>query len=96
MTTESERITRKTRIDPHLKAAGWKIIPYTEGIDLSQSNRCALEEFPPPRTEQHEIVRRVGLLFERANAIEQDVAAATKRTEVLTQAVLARAFSGKL
>ncbi len=29
---------------------------------------------PPPLAEQHEIVRRVGTLFERANAVEREVA----------------------
>ena len=67
MTTESERITRKTRIDPHLKAA-----------------------------EQYEIVRRVGMLFERADAIDREIAAAGRRCERMTQAVLAKAFAGKL
>jgi len=46
MTGESERITRKTRIDPLLKAAGWSIAPYTEGMDYSQLTKVALEEFP--------------------------------------------------
>jgi hypothetical protein len=35
MTYESEKITRKKRIDQQLKAAGWLIIPYAEGMDLS-------------------------------------------------------------
>ncbi len=48
------------------------------------------------RLNQHEIVQRVGLLFERADAIDREVAAAGRRTERLTQAVLAKAFSGKL
>ncbi|MFA5348113.1 MAG: DEAD/DEAH box helicase family protein [Methanoregula sp.] len=46
MTYESERITRKKRIDPLLKSSGWSVIPYQAGMDLSQINRCALEEFP--------------------------------------------------
>jgi type I restriction enzyme S subunit len=50
----------------------------------------------PPLSEQHEIVRRVDALFARADAAEREVAAATKRAEALTQAVLAKAFSGKL
>jgi type I restriction enzyme S subunit len=50
----------------------------------------------PPLAEQHEIVRRVGLLFERADAFDQEVAAAGRRCERLTQAVLGKAFSGKL
>lgn len=50
----------------------------------------------PPLAEQHEIVRRVGLLLERADAIDREVAAATKRTDALTQAVLGKAFRGGL
>ena len=50
----------------------------------------------PPLVEQHEIVRRVGLLYERADAFDQEVAAASRRCERLTQAVLGKAFAGKL
>jgi len=50
----------------------------------------------PPLAEQHEIVRRVGLLFERADAFDQEVAAAGQRCERLTQAVLGKAFRGEL
>jgi len=50
----------------------------------------------PPLEEQHEIVRRVNALFALADQIEQQVADATKRTEALTQAVLAKAFRGEL
>jgi len=46
MTNESERVTRKKRIDPQLKPAGWSIAPYQAGIDLSRFNKCALEEYP--------------------------------------------------
>jgi type I restriction enzyme S subunit len=46
-----------------------------------------------PLAEQHEIVRRVGLLFERADAIDREVTAAGRRCERLTQAVLREAFS---
>jgi len=62
-------------------------------------NTTILENLPvplPPIAEQHEIVRRVGLLFERADAIECEVAAATKRAEALTQAILSKAFRGEL
>jgi len=38
-----------------------------------------------PLAEQHEIVRRVGLLFERADAFDQEVVAAGRRCERLTQ-----------
>lgn len=50
----------------------------------------------PPLAEQHEIVRRVNALFALADAVEQRVAATTKRTEALTQSILARAFRGEL
>ncbi len=43
---ESERLTRKKRIDPKLKALGWEIVPYDEGADLSSYTRHAIEEFP--------------------------------------------------
>ena len=62
-------------------------------------NTTILENLPvplPPLAEQHEIVRRVGLLFERADAFDQEVAAAGQRCEQLTQAVLGKAFAGKL
>jgi type I restriction enzyme S subunit len=49
-----------------------------------------------PLAEQHEIVRRVGLLFERADAFDREVAAAGRRCERLTQAVLGKAFKGEL
>lgn len=44
MTYESEKITRKKRIDQQLKAAGWLIIPYSEGMDLSILTNHAIEE----------------------------------------------------
>jgi type I restriction enzyme S subunit len=50
----------------------------------------------PPLAEQHEIVRRVGALFERADAIDREIVAAGRRCERLTQAVLARGFKGEL
>jgi len=46
MTYESERVTRKTRIDPLLKSAGWTITPFQAGMDLSHLHKYALEEFP--------------------------------------------------
>ncbi|QDT81995.1 Type-1 restriction enzyme R protein [Gimesia maris] len=44
--SESEWLTRKKRIDPKLKALGWDVIPYKEGLDLSQYNHHAIEEYP--------------------------------------------------
>ncbi len=46
MTPESERITRKFRIDKQLVDAGWFITPYKEGIDISALSNHAIEEFP--------------------------------------------------
>ncbi|HPD59738.1 MAG TPA: DEAD/DEAH box helicase family protein [Paludibacteraceae bacterium] len=44
MTYESEKITRKKRIDQQLKASGWLIIPYSEGMDLTILTNHAIEE----------------------------------------------------
>ena len=46
MISESERITRKTRIDPLLIATGWKVCPYDAEKRLEEYNRCAIEEYP--------------------------------------------------
>ena len=46
MTEESERVTRKKRIDPLLNAAGWRVELYRTGMDLTRYNQYALEEFP--------------------------------------------------
>ena len=43
---ESERLTRKKRIDPKLKALGWKVVPYDEQTDLASYSHHAIEEFP--------------------------------------------------
>lgn len=43
---ESEWLTRKKRIDPKLKALGWKVVPYQVDADLSSYSRHAIEEFP--------------------------------------------------
>ncbi len=42
----TERQTRKQRIDPLLRAAGWDVVPYREGTPLSQYTRSAIEEYP--------------------------------------------------
>jgi hypothetical protein len=41
----SERLTRKRLIDPKLKAAGWKIIPFSPQTSLLTDDPCAIEEF---------------------------------------------------
>ncbi len=45
--TESEKVTRKKRIDTRLKSAllNWNIIPWTEGMDTSALNAHAVEEY---------------------------------------------------
>jgi type I restriction enzyme S subunit len=50
----------------------------------------------PPLPEQREIVHRVDALFKLADTVEARLAAATARTDKLTQAILAKAFRGKL
>src|SRR5690242_15717107 len=44
--TEAERQTRRNRIDPKLKAAGWRIVPFNPNKPLSSYDRCAIEEYP--------------------------------------------------
>lgn len=50
----------------------------------------------PPLAEQKEIVRRVESMFKLADTVEKRVAVAISRAEKLTQAILAKAFRGKL
>jgi len=42
----SEGQTRKQLIDPELRAAGWKVIPFNEGKPLTEYNSCAIKEYP--------------------------------------------------
>jgi len=63
-------------------------------ISLSQCRNMIFRV--PPLAEQHEIVRRVEALLARADRIEKRLAAATRRVESLTQAILAQAFRGEL
>jgi len=46
MSSASERETRKKKIDPQLRKAGWDIQPYRENIPLSLYHAVALEEYP--------------------------------------------------
>ena len=50
----------------------------------------------PPRAEQDEIIRRVEALFGLADKLEGRIKAARARVDALPQAILARAFSGRL
>lgn len=43
--TEAERQTRRDRIDPKLKAAGLRIVPFDANKPLSAYDRCAIEEY---------------------------------------------------
>ena len=43
---ESERETRKRRIDLHLKAAGWTVVPYSPTLQLPTGENLAIEEYP--------------------------------------------------
>ena len=43
---ESERETRWKRVDPQLKAAGWKIVDSKEGLDFGTLTHRAVREFP--------------------------------------------------
>ena len=81
---------------PH--AQSWLKARYF-GMDMPRVNVEDARAIPialPPLAEQHEIVRRVDALFKLADAIERRVAAATRRSERLTQAILAKAFRGDL
>jgi type I restriction enzyme R subunit len=43
-TAEQERQTRRTRIDPRLKQAGWKVVRF-DGSNLDHYSGSAVEEF---------------------------------------------------
>ena len=71
----------------------------TDGVSQSNINARSLAAFEfglPSISEQHEIVRRVEALFALADAIEKRVAGALSRADMLTQAILAKAFRGEL
>ena len=42
----SEWLTRKQVIDPEIRAAGWKVVPFDDSKPLSAYDRCAIEGFP--------------------------------------------------
>lgn len=42
---ESEKVTRKIRIDQQLRAAGWKIVKFASVVDFSQLTHHAVEEY---------------------------------------------------
>lgn len=46
MAFESEKVTRKKRIDSKLKKLGWVILPYELGLNTSSLSAHAVEEYP--------------------------------------------------
>jgi type I restriction enzyme R subunit len=42
----SEWLTRKKLIDPKLRSAGWRVVPFHPGKQLTDYDRCAIEEYP--------------------------------------------------
>ena len=42
---ELEKQTRRERINPRLKAAGWKVTPFDPGMPVDAYDRSAVEEF---------------------------------------------------
>ncbi len=44
--SESERKTRRQRIDPKLRAQGWKVTPHEAARSLKDLHGCAIEEYP--------------------------------------------------
>lgn len=42
---ESERQTRKRRVDPLLKSLGWNVIPFDAECPLDRLSNCAVEEY---------------------------------------------------
>lgn len=82
--------------EPELRSQATESV---HGVARPRLNLTQIKNFSvplPPLAEQHEIVRHVGMLFERADAIDREVEAAGRRCERLTQAVLGRAFRGEL
>lgn len=48
MSPENEQHTRRERIDPRLKAAGWSVVPFLSGMDLDVQRNSAIAEFETP------------------------------------------------
>ncbi|MGZ8160449.1 MAG: restriction endonuclease subunit S [Methylobacter sp.] len=67
--------------------------------NLASINKTILSNLPinmPPAEEQLEIVRRVESLFTLADTVEKQYLETKKRTDRLTQSLLAKAFRGEL
>ena len=77
----------------------WARTVRTDGVSQSNINATTLQTMPlplPPLHEQEEIVRRINALLALSVTIEDSVSAAQKRTDKLTQSILAKAFRGEL
>jgi type I restriction enzyme S subunit len=71
----------------------------TDGVSQSNINAKKIQAYEfelPPIEEQKEIVRRVESLFALADTVEKQYLDAKKRTDRLTQSLLAKAFRGEL
>ena len=64
--------------------------------NINANSIRALEIYLPSIEEQKEIVKRVDTLFGYAARIEETIQSAQKRVNLLTQSILAKAFSGEL
>ena len=69
MSNESEKQTRKNRIDKKLRDLGWKIKYYQPGINTSGFSNHAIEEYPTSNGPVDYALfvkgRPLGLLFEK-------------------------------
>jgi type I restriction enzyme S subunit len=77
----------------------WARTVRTDGVSQSNINATTLQTMPlplPPLHEQEEIVQRINALLALSATIEESVSAAHKRTDKLTQSILAKAFRGEL
>lgn len=71
----------------------------TDGVNQSNINASKLQEYPFPYcspAEQAEIVRRLDVRLEAADALEAEIDAALTRANALRQSILKKAFSGHL
>ena len=65
---ESERQSRKRRVDPKLRAAGWTVVSYDTSRPLSDYDRCAIEEYPTDNGSA-DYARREGRPYEPASEL---------------------------
>lgn len=68
--SESEKQTRKQRVDPRLQASGWRVVPLETLRPLSARDREAVEEYPTGA--DHRLLRPYQI--DANTAIEQAIA----------------------